>query len=94
MPFANGKTVIIKYFPNGKQDKDNFYIAAEAIILRNYKNVDGNVNYYLRSITELLFEPEKYIPNGVVPNVVNNHDEFWCVVNPNTYRSKNRLCPY
>ena len=94
MPVANGKSVIIKYFPNGKKDKDNFFIAAEATILRTYKNVDGNVDYYLSSIKEMLFEPEKYIPNGVVPIVVNNHDEFWNVVNPNTYRSKNRFCPY
>jgi len=86
MPIATGKTVIVKYFPNGKQNQDNFYIVAQAIILETRRNTNGNVDYYLKSITELLIDPERYIPGGVVPDVVNNHDNNWGVYNPKTYR--------
>lgn len=94
MPIANGKTVIVKYFPNGKQDKDNFHIAAEATLLKIYKNIDGKLDYHLGCIKELLFEPEKYIPGGVVPDVVNNCDELWSVENPKTLKAQKRFSPY
>jgi len=90
MTIATGKTVNIRYFPNGKQDKKNFKIVAQAKIMKIRKNKDNKVDYHLETIK--IHVRDEYIPDGFVPDVVNNHDKFWSVVNPYTFDAKNKFC--